>query len=223
MEDELTLRLPIQQVVDALRPVVEKLIEEAVEQHQTMLLTVKEVARELRCSTSTVYHLIAAGQLEAMEIGRQKRVARAVLQAFVAELAKPKWERQPVTAAGITKVTRHVRLTPSAPARLPPGRVRSPRPLDPEKLDSELMRNWRDTHRKLPMADAMRAFAAHCPTITEKQFHQLCQVATMASVREAFASGWFPTTTGEDGKRIADITDVAAFVDTDEGRHHLFA
>jgi excisionase family DNA binding protein len=50
------------------------------------LLTINEVADELALSRSTIYELVASGQLETVRIGRARRVPRAALDAFVAGL-----------------------------------------------------------------------------------------------------------------------------------------
>ena len=47
------------------------------------LLTITQAASELSISRSTVYELVASGQLESVRIGRARRVPRAALDAFV--------------------------------------------------------------------------------------------------------------------------------------------
>lgn len=47
------------------------------------LLTVAEVASELRVSTMTVYRLINAGDLPAFRIGKNYRIKRADLDAYL--------------------------------------------------------------------------------------------------------------------------------------------
>ena len=50
---------------------------------ETKLMTVPEVASDLRLSRSQVYALMAAGQLRSVHIGRSRRVLVADLAAFV--------------------------------------------------------------------------------------------------------------------------------------------
>jgi excisionase family DNA binding protein len=52
-------------------------------------MTVGEVARELRVDGRTVRNWIRAGLLVAVRVGRQYRVERAALDAFVAGKEKP--------------------------------------------------------------------------------------------------------------------------------------
>lgn len=47
-------------------------------------MTVAEVAAELRVSNMTVYRLIRGGQLPALRIGKNYRVRRADLDAYLA-------------------------------------------------------------------------------------------------------------------------------------------
>ncbi len=47
------------------------------------LLTVAEVADILRVSTMTVYRLIRSGELPAVRVGRNYRVRRAALDAYL--------------------------------------------------------------------------------------------------------------------------------------------
>ncbi|MEX1163889.1 MAG: helix-turn-helix domain-containing protein [Nitriliruptor sp.] len=49
------------------------------------LLTAAEVADELRVSTMTIYRLIRRGELPAVRVGRNYRVARDQLEAYLAE------------------------------------------------------------------------------------------------------------------------------------------
>jgi len=91
------------EVVEALRnalvPVLERLIDEKVEQRRPLLLSVTEVADELSCSRTSVYGLIHGGYLEAVQTGRTYRVATAVLHEYVEELSKPTSERAVATAS----------------------------------------------------------------------------------------------------------------------------
>jgi len=89
-------------VLDALRnaltPVIERLIDEKVEQRRPLLLSVSQVADELSCSRASVYGLIRGGHLEAISMGRTYRVATAILHEYVEELAKPSHERSVVSS-----------------------------------------------------------------------------------------------------------------------------
>lgn len=91
-----------EQVVEALRdaltPVIDRLIEERVEQRRPLLLSVVQVANELSCSRASVYGLIHGGHLEAVSTGRTYRVATATLQRYVDELTKPAHERDVVSS-----------------------------------------------------------------------------------------------------------------------------
>jgi excisionase family DNA binding protein len=49
----------------------------------TQLLTAAEVADELRVSTMTVYRLIRSGELSAVRVGRNYRVRRPDLEAYL--------------------------------------------------------------------------------------------------------------------------------------------
>jgi len=53
------------------------------------LLTVRQAAQVLGLGRSTVYELIAAGELETVSIGRSRRVPLDALRAFVAALRRP--------------------------------------------------------------------------------------------------------------------------------------
>ena len=53
------------------------------------LLTVRQAAEVLGLGRSTVYELIAAGELETVSIGRSRRVPLDALRAFVAALRRP--------------------------------------------------------------------------------------------------------------------------------------
>ncbi len=48
-----------------------------------LLVSVRSAARILAVGRTTVYELIAAGELETIHIGRSRRVPIAALQAFV--------------------------------------------------------------------------------------------------------------------------------------------
>jgi excisionase family DNA binding protein len=51
---------------------------------QSLLLTVAEAAAVLAIGRTTLYELIATGQLATVHIGRAVRIPRAELEAFVA-------------------------------------------------------------------------------------------------------------------------------------------
>jgi excisionase family DNA binding protein len=51
-----------------------------------VLLTVVEAARVLRVGRSTVYHLIAVGELRSVKVGSLRRVPAAALDAYVSGL-----------------------------------------------------------------------------------------------------------------------------------------
>ncbi|WP_250280144.1 helix-turn-helix domain-containing protein [Frankia sp. Cppng1_Ct_nod] len=51
-----------------------------------LLLTATEAAAVLGVGRSTVYELMAAGQIESVRIGRARRIPRAVLVAYVDRL-----------------------------------------------------------------------------------------------------------------------------------------
>lgn len=53
--------------------------------HDYSLLTVKEIAEELRVSKMTIYRAIEVGQLEAIKIGRAFRVKRASYEAWISQ------------------------------------------------------------------------------------------------------------------------------------------
>jgi len=47
------------------------------------LLTLRETAAELRCSAHLVLRLIAAGELKSKRVGREHRIRRAWLDAYL--------------------------------------------------------------------------------------------------------------------------------------------
>jgi excisionase family DNA binding protein len=51
------------------------------------LLTVGEVAAEMRVSNMTVYRLIRGGELAAIRVGRNYRIFRSALTAYLSERA----------------------------------------------------------------------------------------------------------------------------------------
>lgn len=56
---------------------------ETSEAHPPLLLTMREAAAALRIGRSTVYELVAAGDLEVVHIGRSARVPVDELRRFV--------------------------------------------------------------------------------------------------------------------------------------------
>jgi excisionase family DNA binding protein len=88
------------QVVDALRdalgPLVERLIDEKVQQKRPLLLSVSQVAAELGCSRQSIYGLIRGGHLEAVRTGARYRVSSAVLDDYVDQLTRPRYQREVV-------------------------------------------------------------------------------------------------------------------------------
>lgn len=104
------------QVVDALRealgPLLERLIDEKVQQKRPLLLSVSQVAEELGCSRQSVYGLIRGGHLAAIRTGVRYRIASAVLDDYVDELTKPKYQREVVDG-------RKVRTRSRKPSPLP--------------------------------------------------------------------------------------------------------
>lgn len=55
---------------------------------QRRLLTVLEVAERLNIGRTKVFHLIAAGQLESVRIGRLRRIPVEAVDAYVDELVR---------------------------------------------------------------------------------------------------------------------------------------
>jgi excisionase family DNA binding protein len=47
------------------------------------LLTVNEVADELRVSSMTIYRLVKAGRLEAVRVGKNYRIRRSALDTYL--------------------------------------------------------------------------------------------------------------------------------------------
>lgn len=138
---------------DAFTPLLERLIDERVEQRRPLLLSVTQVAEELSCSRSSVYGLIRGGYLEAISVGRSYRVTTATLHAYVEELTKPRYEREIVTArSGRTRATTTGARSNSGRSRqTPPASVvaatkppRSPRPKQ-QKMSKEEAANKRWT------------------------------------------------------------------------------
>lgn len=52
-------------------------------QDDTEMLTVEDVAKQLKVHVKTVRHWINTGELEAMDIGRGYRISKADLRAFI--------------------------------------------------------------------------------------------------------------------------------------------
>ncbi len=53
---------------------------------EPLLCTVKEAVVLLRLGRSTVYELMATGALPFVKVGRARRIKRAVIEAYVAQL-----------------------------------------------------------------------------------------------------------------------------------------
>jgi len=135
----------IDTLLEALTPVIDRLIDERVEQRRPLLLSVTQVAEELSCSRGAVYGLINGGHLEAVRNGRSYRVASSTLQQYVEELTKPPYEREVVgarsreprpsrsAASGNRGGPRQVPSTSVVPATRPP---RAPRP-KPKKMSKK--------------------------------------------------------------------------------------
>jgi excisionase family DNA binding protein len=105
---------------DALTPVIERMIDEKVEQRRPLLLSVSQVAEELSCSRASVYGLIHGGHLEAISTGRTYRVATATLYEYVEQLTKPSRERSVVSGDSMRRtveptVIRKSRTRPQQP------------------------------------------------------------------------------------------------------------
>lgn len=84
---------------DALTPVIERLIDEKVQEKRPLLLSVSQVAEELSCSRASVYGLIRGGYLEAIQLGRTYKVPSEVLLHYVEEITKPKYQRTVVSTS----------------------------------------------------------------------------------------------------------------------------
>ena len=62
---------------------------------QTEPLTVEEVAAELRVHPETVRNWIRTGELDALDIGREYRIYRADLDAFIQRRKTARRKKQP--------------------------------------------------------------------------------------------------------------------------------
>ena len=67
-------------------------------QDDTEMLTVEDVAKQLKVHIKTVRHWINTGELEAMDIGRGYRISKADLQVFIDRRKK---RRQNIADEGI--------------------------------------------------------------------------------------------------------------------------
>ena len=67
-------------------------------QDDSAMLTVEDVAKQLKVHIKTVRHWINTGELEAMDIGRGYRISKADLQAFIDRRKK---RRQNIVDEGI--------------------------------------------------------------------------------------------------------------------------
>jgi len=103
----------IESLRDALVPVIERLIEEKVQEKRPLLLSVSQVAEDLSCSRASVYGLIRGGYLEAIQVGRTYKIPSETLLRYVEELLKPKYERNVVTARANVGSSVRTRKTPS--------------------------------------------------------------------------------------------------------------
>ncbi|MEU7807892.1 excisionase family DNA-binding protein [Micromonospora chalcea] len=54
---------------------------------QPLLYTVEEAAKELRIGRTQMFALLGSGRVRSVKIGRSRRIPRAALDAYVAELA----------------------------------------------------------------------------------------------------------------------------------------
>jgi excisionase family DNA binding protein len=129
---------------DALAPLVERIIDEKVQQKRPLLLSVAQVAEELSCSRQSVYGLIRGGHLAAIQTGCRYRVSNAVLDDYVEELTRPKHQREVVNGHSL-----RVRRRESPPistrvisATKPP---RQPRPKSPRRPSKEEVADSRMT------------------------------------------------------------------------------
>lgn len=66
----------------------------------TLLLTLDEVARELRCARRSVERQVADSRLPVVHVGRSVRVTRHDLEAFVAGLQESSGEHNPGSKHG---------------------------------------------------------------------------------------------------------------------------
>jgi excisionase family DNA binding protein len=98
---------------DALTPVIERLIDEKVEQKRPLLLSVSQVSEELSCSRASVYSLIRGGHLAAIQVGRTYKVPTDILIRYVQELAKPRYQREVISATSPGAASRQVTKTRS--------------------------------------------------------------------------------------------------------------
>jgi excisionase family DNA binding protein len=140
------------QVVDVLRdalgPLVERLIDEKVQQKRPLLLTVSQVAEELGCSRQSVYGLIRGGHLEAIRTGGRYRVASAVLEEYVDELTRPKYQREVVDGQLVR--TRRRKPPPTPTTVLSPTKPpRQPRPKPPKRPSKQEIADSRMTLAEL--------------------------------------------------------------------------
>ena len=75
-------------LVDKLAPADERPLR--IGQEQPLLLRAEEAARLLGLGRSTVFGLLAAGELPAVRVGRSVRVSRAGVEQFIAEREGPR-------------------------------------------------------------------------------------------------------------------------------------
>jgi excisionase family DNA binding protein len=79
------------------------------------LLTPTEVLEYLRVNVRTVYRLMQTGDLPAVRVGRQWRVQRLELDAWLRrQQPEPPWDRRPSVARGTGLGNQPPRVPPSA-------------------------------------------------------------------------------------------------------------
>jgi excisionase family DNA binding protein len=183
------------EVVDALRdalgPLIERLIDEKVQQKRPMLLSVNQVAEELTCSKQSVYGLIRGGHLEAIRTGGRYRIASAVLEDYVDELTRPKYQREVVDAHKVRSRRRKPTPLPSAvlSATKPP---RHPRPRPPKKAS------------KQEVADSRMTLAELCDIFGESSSELLAMAGIALADDGTFRRGDVLTWIEEDRERYEE-------------------
>lgn len=66
---------------------------------ERLLYSVPEAAGLLNCSTTSIYELIQIGSLKAVRMGRNHRITRAALEAFIAQLEAEREDEDEKTRA----------------------------------------------------------------------------------------------------------------------------
>ena len=59
---------------------------------EPLVLTIDEAAEWLRVSRSTIYHLLATGELVAVKIGRSTRIPTSSLERFIEKKTKASYD-----------------------------------------------------------------------------------------------------------------------------------